>query len=123
MLNETRKHDSNRTYCALLGGGGDAGRSSGGSKDSHAKEKGSKPKSKAGKDGSPRNQSKKKDDRLAGSGVLLARESAAAVAGTAPAPETREWQPTRSVLQQGARETGVKGQTGHVPGQGLEGLR
>eukprot|EP01052_Picozoa_sp_SAG31_P000553 SAG31_NODE_16_length_36206_cov_27.355728_22_plen_237_part_00 len=33
-----------------------------------------------------------------------------------------EWQPTRSLLQQGARETGVK-VTDHVPGQGLVGLR
>ena len=30
----------------------------------------------------------------------------------------REWQPTRSVLQQGARETGVK-VGDHQPGQGL----
>ena len=31
----------------------------------------------------------------------------------------RSWQPTRSVLQQGARETGMK-VGDHVPGQGLK---
>ena len=43
-------------------------------------------------------------------------DAALVTAAITPAAE-REWKPTRSVLQQGARETGVK-VGGHVPGQG-----
>eukprot|EP01051_Picozoa_sp_SAG22_P000413 SAG22_NODE_11_length_35583_cov_107.128790_13_plen_238_part_00 len=81
---------------------------------------------KSGKEGSPRKQrknDKKKDYKDVGKDAPPpppAQEEAGA--GGAGA-KTREWQPTRSVLQQGARETGVKGQMGHVPGQGLEGFR
>ena len=76
---------------------------------------------KAGKEESPRKQSKKKkkDGKDAGNDAPPPAEEEAVAGGV----EIREWQPTRSVLQQGARETGVKGQMGHVPGQGLEGFR
>ena len=47
---------------------------------------------------------------------------APAAPAVASAPEPRVWQPTRSVLQTGARETGVK-VSDHQPGQGLVGLR
>ena len=54
-------------------------------------------------------------------GVSGAISTASASSGS-PVTEPRDWQPTRSVLQQGARETGVK-VGDHQPGQGLRGLR
>jgi hypothetical protein len=65
-----------------------------------------------------------KQDRRAKAEKHGATTAAAASAPplAAPPEEPREWQPTRSILQQGARETGVK-VGGHVPGQGLVGLR
>ena len=56
----------------------------------------------------PRRDVRKRDD---GGDHLLA-------AALVPEVEERVWQPTRSVLQQGARETGVK-VGAHQPGQGL----
>jgi hypothetical protein len=62
----------------------------------------------------------KKDSRDQSPDAGIGGEIAAPL--LASEPPDREWQPTRSVLQQGARETGVK-VGDHTPGQGLRDLR
>jgi hypothetical protein len=75
--------------------------------------KGASPKMEKGKEKKAPKHAAKRADRPA------PREAARGAPPSPPAAEpAREWQPTRSVLQQGARETGVK-VGAHVPGQGL----
>jgi hypothetical protein len=89
---------------------GDKGRSASSSK--------SGPKSKGDKRSSPASSKKDKSGKRASSTSRAGGTAVADAAAPAPAAQAQEWRPTRSVLQQGARETGVKvGE--HVPGQGL----
>ena len=104
---DSRVGASSRAEERLVGGGGGGG--GGGKAKQKSKEKDNKEKrSSSSKEKSPGKSQSKSEKR----GVDDVE--AAPVAATVE----REWQPTRSVLQQGARETGVK-VGAHQPGQGL----